>query len=238
MSAISGGDQLTDGRNSGISSIMHSSADITKSVDVIGSPVNMAHLPYMVLRRDTTSYAPYFHSATDSVMGRLGIAEDLELLTFSPLGPYIGKSFVDHWTYEFPRDMSVVNANDYKASASISMHAADIVTNRHTGHVVKGTSDSCGINCAVANVVPPEEVKKGRSPHEIWQEVYPLDRNKLNLGKSDQLSISPTDLGHDDEVAGKGNYVFLIWRHYKGCIQSHDAALISATVTVPPTKKR
>ncbi len=240
--SISGG--LANGRNSSIRTRTHNNSDITKSVDVIGSPFNVAHLGYVTLQRDTTFYYPYFQSDADSVPGRLGFAEDLEVkYTPSPLGPYIGSSFENHWAYEFPRDMDVVNENDYKASLSIALHAADIVTNKSDGHIVYPTHDSCGKNCAVANVISPSEQHdiniRNRSARNntIWQEVYPNNINKVKMGTSDVASTNPYGLGHSEEVAGNGNYVFVIWRHYKGCVQSHGK-LIFATVKVPNTKKR
>lgn len=228
MQAVTG-DDLTDGKNTSLRGEQNNNSEVTKSVDVIGSPTGLLHIPFFMLRLDTTPFMPYFQSALDSVPGRMGIAEDLEPETWNPFGDYIGSSFLHHWAYEFPRSMSVDNNNDYKASVSIALHAADIVTNKNTLHVVRSTSDSCGKNCAVANVV-----QESSDDHEIWEEVYPHDRH-IQLGQSDLTSVTP--LGHNDEKSGHGNYVFVVWRHYKGCIQA-SGHLIYKTVDVPPTDKR
>lgn len=51
----------------------------------------------------------------------------------------------------------------------------------------------------------------------IWQEVYPNNRN-IKPGDADDFGVS-------DEKSGNGNYVFVIWRKYRGCIQ-HEGKLL------------
>ncbi len=119
--------------------------------------------------------------------------------------------------------MLILNGYDFIASVVIALRAADIVTNKNALHIVHSTHDSCGKNCAVANVI--EETGHA---HAIWQEVYPNDR-QIHLGAPN--SATGTPLGQADEQAGHGNYVFVLWRHYRGCVQdsghlwwaSHDA---------------
>ncbi len=224
------GDELTNGHNTSIHGEDHNDSVITKSADVIGAPMNLMHFPFFILRPDTKAFMPYYQSGLDSVPGRMGFAEDLEPYTWSPVGHYVGSSFVNHWAYEFPRDMSVDNNNDYKASVVIGLHAADIVTNNNTLHVVHSTEDSCGDGCAVANVLEEQN-----DDHEIWEEVYPNDRH-IHPGESDLRSVKP--IGHEDEKEGHGNYVFVLWRHYKGCVQSPGGKLLYQTVHVSPTQKR
>lgn len=204
---------------------------ITKYVDVVGNPYALKYFPFLTLRLDTTGMLPYYSSALD-IPGRLGIAEALRVVDDANVFSHIiGQGFTDKWGYEFPRSMTSNTTNDYEASVMAALRAADIVTNNNTLHVVKSTSDSCGTNCSVANVIEETQDK-----NEIWQEVYPVDRH-ITPGKS-SLSILPGHyLGEADEKAGNGNYVFVVWRHYRGCIQ-HSGKFIWASVTVPPTVKR
>ena len=51
------------------------------------------------------------------------------------------------------------------------------------------------------------------------------------------MELDSKYLGEKDDHAGNGNYVFLVWRHYRGCIQN-PGLFITATVDVPPTNKR
>ena len=204
---------------------------ITKYVDVVGNPDPLKYFPFLSLRLDTTSFFPYYSSATDTP-GRLGVAEVLRFTkNINLFDYYIGSGFTNKWGYEFPRSMTSNTTNDYEASIMAALRAADIVTNNNTLHIVKSTGDSCGTNCAVANVIEEQNDK-----HEIWEEVYPIDRH-IQLGQ-DASAIPPAHyLGEADEKAGNGNYVFLVWRHYRGCIQ-HSGKFLWAMVNVPPTVKR
>ena len=223
------GDDLTDGRNASIQSSQQSDSEVTKSVDVIGSPMDVISIPYFILKSDTTMFVPYYQSALDSVPSRIGFAEAIRPETYNPVGHYIGGSFLNHWAYEFPRSMTVDNDNDYKASVSIALHAVDIVTNKNLFHVVNSTDDSCGRNCAVSNVI--EEMNNN---HEIWQEIYP-NNHPIQLGQSDLTSISP--LYQSDITAGHGNYIFVVWRRYRGCVQG-VRTLLWYSVPINPTQKR
>lgn len=204
---------------------------ITKYVDVVGNPDPLKYFPFLSLRLDTTSFFPYYSSAMDT-LGRLGIAEIPRLIeSMNLFGYIIGQGFTKKWGYEFPRTMTSNTTNDYEASVMAALRAADIVTNNNTLHIVKSTHDSCGTNCAVANVI-----EESNDKHEIWEEVYPNDRH-IQLGQ-DSSAIPPGHyLGEVDEKAGNGNYVFLVWRHYRGCIQ-HSGKFLWAMVTVKPTVKR
>ncbi len=223
------GHELGDGNTNETSGSNHFNSLRARSVDVIGNPVTLIKTPLPSLKVDTKPYMPYYQSDIDSVSDRFGIAEAIRPETYNIFGHYIGSSFINHWAYEFPRTMAVDNNNNYKASIVAALHAADIVTNKNTMHVVKSVSDSCGKNCAVANVI--EEQK---DDHEIWEEIYPKDHH-IKLGEDDSLSLH--SIGSSDDQKGNGNYVFVIWRHYRGCVQ-HEGKLIWSSVKVPDTKKR
>ena len=226
------GQTLTNGRTRMKARAMHEDRQIIKSVDVIGSPSNLLHFPFPTLELDTDAFFPYFQSDLDALSDRSGLAEGIRWETYAPVNT-IGPIY-SHWGYEFPRSMTEKTSNDYKAAVMAALHAADIVTNKNSLHVVESTSDSCGKNCAVANVI--EEMDSDEDDddqHEIWQEVFPNDKH-IELGEIDDMV---GDLGADDDAAGNGNYVFVVWRHYKGCKQS-AGHIIYKTVTVPDTEKR
>ena len=202
---------------------------ITKNVDVIGSPTGILRLPFLILPYNTTPLMPYFLSALDAIPGRSGMAEAVRLETFNPLGETVGTLY-DHWAYEFPREMSVDNNNDFKASVSIGLHAADLVTNLSPLHVIHTTDNNCGDHCVVANVLPETS-----ETHEIWQEIYPND-HRIILGESDASSLTP--LHQDDIDAGEGDYLFAVWRHYQGCIPGSGHVIAVVGPAVPSPTKR
>ncbi len=216
------------GHNGSQSGNLHADHIVMKEVDVIGNPQTFYQFPFAKLEVDTEPFMPYYQSSLD--MGdRSGTAELLRPEAVDPFDYYVGPDFYNHWGYEFPRSMTVNIDNDYKASVVLALHAVDIVTNRNVLHTVQSTEDSCGDNCAVANVI--EEMN---DEHAIWQEVYPNDRH-IKLGEDDSTELE--SLGAEDEAAGNGNYVFVIWRHYKGCQQA-PGHIVLKTVSVPDTDKR
>ena len=219
---------METGHNASQSGNLHADHLVMKEADVIGNPETTFQFPFAHLDVDTDAFMPYYQSSLD--MGdRSGTAELWRPESFDPFDYYIGPGFYNHWGYEFPRSMSVNIDNDYKSSIVIALHAADIVTNKNTFHTVQSTEDSCGKSCAVANVI--EEMDE---QHAIWQEVYPNDRH-IQLGEDDSTELD--SLGEEDEAAGNGNYVFVVWRHYKGCQQA-PGKVIYKTVSVSKTKKR
>lgn len=216
---------MANGRESTSSSTIKTNSIHNKTVDVIGNPGALVHFPWIHLRLATTPLMPYYQADLD-ILGRSGIPELIRKDTYNPLSHYIGKSFANHWSYEFPRSMSVNVHNDYKASIIAAMHAADIATNTNTLHVVHDVSDSCGTNCAISSV---EENSKDIE----WEMVYPEDKF-ITPGDSDLKTIK--SLGKKVEKEGHGNYVFVLWRKYNGCVQGDH--FITATENVPPTTRR
>lgn len=182
-----------------------------KIVDVIGFPGTLIKIPLpILLPSDTYPYMPYYQSELD-IFNTLGAAESITrpLRTTSVVTDFIGTP-ANHWGYMFPREMSAIISNDYKASLVFAIRAAHIVTNNNAMHVVKSTSNSCGVNCVVSNAFydPSEEKIK-------WQEIYPNNRH-VKIGESD---TSFESIGNKDFKDGEGNYVFVIWRRYQGCVQ-------------------
>lgn len=192
------------GDDSGQINSMHLNDDRTRVVDVIGSPAAFYHIPYLSHKPETYFGMPYYLSEADAVMDRTEMAE----IAYMALHPQL---LIHHeigsWGHEIPRLMRVTQPSRFRASVVAALYAADIVTNKNGLHVTKSTKNSCGHNCVVSNVIyDPKE------NNAIWQEIYPINRH-----------ITPGDahdLGIEDEKEGNGNYVFVLWRKYRGCIQN------------------
>lgn len=198
-----------EGATSAQSAPVKSRSEQTRIVDVVGAPSNIISIPYVLHNTEPWPLRAYYLSQLDEFSDRYGLTETLYTIAHPGLllGGAIGNTF-NHWGHELPRSMRVNNPYRYRASVVSAMHGADIATNKHYGHVVPSPLDnSCGQNCVISNVVfdPKKE-------NIIWQEVFPNERI-ITPGNSD-------DLGLKDDRKGKGNYVFLVWRKYKGCIQA------------------
>ncbi|WP_131783823.1 TIGR03756 family integrating conjugative element protein [Legionella gresilensis] len=216
------GSDLGFGDDAGQINNMHINDERTRVVDVIGSPAGFYQIPYLSHRAETHYGYPYYISEADAVSDRTEVAEIAYMLTH----PYL---LINHdigslgniWGHEVPRLMRVTQPSRFRASVVAAMHAADIVTNRNSLHVTQSTKNSCGKNCVVANVTFDP-----RQKHVIWQEVYPRNRN-INAANA-------KDFGNADDIAGNGNYVFVVWRKYRGCVQ-HRGKYI-ASLSFPKVK--
>ena len=228
-SRMTTGFDYTTGHNTSNPTMAHYGNIRHKVVDVVGSPFMVLDYP-LKLKANTTAFMPYYQSEYDALQERSGLAEwltrpiDVMAITH-PIG-----NAISHWGYEFPRSMTVDNTNNFKASMVVAIRAADLVTNLNTLHTVVGVSDSCGQNCVVSNVTE----KTSMNGKVRWQMVYPTS-HFVQIGQDD--SILPTPLEQASDLAGNGNYVFVIWRHYEGCIQ-HRGKFLFATREVKPTIKR
>ena len=208
------------GDDAGQVTSMHINDERTRVVDVIGSPAGFYQIPYLSHQPETHFGMPYYLSEADAVMDRSQMGE----IPYMALHPHL---LIHHdigtWGHEIPRLMRVTQPSRYRASVVAALHAVDIVTNKNSPHVTKSTKNSCGHNCVVSNVIydPKED-------NSIWQEIYPVNRN-IKPGDAN-------DFGVEDDKEGNGNYVFVVWRKYRGCIQHHGKlvkALTSPHVSQP-----
>ncbi len=205
------------GEDSGQINAMHLNEGRTRVVHVFGSPPGLYDFPLVSHNSETHFGVPYYSSLADAVMDRTEAAE-IPYMTIKPhllVNHEIGTMF-HTWGPEVPRLMRVTQPNNYRASVVAAMHAVDIVTNHNELHVVKSTKNRCGKNCVVANVIYDPSEK-----NVIWQEVYPKNRNILP-GDPEDFGIKNNI---NEDMKGNGNYVFVVWRKYRGCIQS-DGKLI------------
>lgn len=182
----------------------------SRIVHVIGSPSNLYSLPRITHQPETTFGKLYYSSLADAVSDRTEAGELAYIATHPGLfmTGYIG-TFANHWGYEVPRLMRVTQTSRFRASVVAAMHAADIVTNQPCPHIAQWTSNSCGPNCVVSNVIYDPKHEK-----VIWQEVYPNNRN-ITPGNESEFE-------NTDDAKGNGNYVFVVWRKYRGCIKQNS----------------
>lgn len=187
---------------------LHLNDEHTRIVHVIGSPGDLYKFPGVLHKSETHVGVPYYSSIADSIPDRTEVAEMAYMASHPNLliNHEIG-SMIHTWGPEVPRLMRVTQPYNFRASVVVAMHAVDIVTNKNPLHVVKSTKNSCGKNCVISNVVFDASEK-----NIIWQEVYPKNRN-IKPGDAQ-------DFGIEDDKTGHGNYVFVVWRKYRGCVQT------------------
>lgn len=211
------------GDGSGQLSSQHINEDRTRVVSVIGSPGNVYKIKGLTHRSETSFLKLYYSSIADAVSDRT-TGELLYTLTHPHLliNHEIGTRF-NHWGHELPRLMRVTQPSRFRASVVAAMHAADIVTNNGM-HLKQSTKNKCGPNCVVSNVTFDPKQK-----NVIWQEVYPNNRNIVPGRDGDK--------GELDEVKGNGNYVFVVWRRYTGCVKQHGKLMWGFPQVGKPKKR-
>lgn len=215
------GSPLGFGNDSSIVTPAHLNEGRTRIVTVIGGP-GIYILPGLTHNPETRYFTLHYSSLVDAVMDRSEVAE-LAYMAFHPLlllpGHEIGSS-INYWGFELPRSMHVTQPSPFRASVVAALHAADIVTNSQGLHLSYPTSNSCGPHCVISNVI-----YDGKQENIIWQEVYPLNRNILPGDKNDS--------GVEDNKKGNGNYVFVVWRKYNGCVKQKGHLVTGVHVGEP-----
>jgi integrating conjugative element protein (TIGR03756 family) len=193
----------------------HEQQVIFKEADVIGNPA-LAILPKymgeMLLTSTATPLKPYFQSTLDSALWRGLMPEALLEETASVvLGEihHIGTGFTD-WGSVYPHEGSVIGNNDAKASMVIAARAADLLTNPTSyGHIHQSLDNSGGTHYTAAPITE-------NSNDTLFQLIYPTEKtNCVPLGTNDS---------YDERMLNEqGVYVWIVWRHYQGCMNGNGA---------------
>lgn len=196
-----------------------------KEVDVIGDPALFAffnQLPLAFISSEAIGFKPYYSSLADTKLWRSPI---LDIVTHPQdiiPGVRTEGDLIDQWGSIFPRTGFITQLGDYKAAAVLALRAADIATNSAQSHIYFSLhSGSCGNAC---HVWPSHE---NDFSNVKFQEIYPrADTDaKKRFGVDDSGQLGP--YGQDQYNQSHGNYVFIMWRHYQGCVQSDGKYLWS-----------
>jgi integrating conjugative element protein (TIGR03756 family) len=197
-----------------------------KEVDIIGNPALFfvfRALPFAFISSASTSFLPYYSSLADAYLWHNPSLENILHPQYLIPGVRCEGKLPDYWGNIFPRIGFINQLGGFKASAVLALRAADITTNSWQSHVyVPLHSGSCGHEC---QIWPSHE---NDFNNVKFQEIYPTATitAKKVFGN---LETGINDAGQPDEVKGSGNYVFIMWRHYKGCIQHSGQFLGSVT---------
>ena len=193
-----------------------------KEADVIGNPALAVFDHEIFLPSTATPLFPYFQSMLDTLLWRgLTTASMPEKVMAVPqdIIRRVG-TFPIKWGSVFPIEGTVHASNDAKAAAVIAQRAVNLLTmspmEHMPLHVFKGLDASCGELCDADAFHENDE-------HTQFQCIYPDPKNSCEVfGKT---------LNYGDEGLTKktnGAYVWIVWRHYRGCVQG-DGKYIGST---------
>ena len=189
-----------------------------KEVDVMGDP--MAEevdriFPNMMIPTMASPYQPYYSSLLDSIEWRDPKADLVIALSNPTLYAYT-VGLTDEWGTLYPRNGYVIQPGDFKAAGVNALRASDIATVSGVGHVYTPLpTGSCGEHCTIE---PRVETSINNFSEAKYQEIYPVS----STSASEQFGTIDPPMGttnQDQYVKGGGNYVWVMWRHYSGCIQ-------------------
>lgn len=192
-----------------------------KEVDIVGYPGITAFedlFPNLFIPSVASPLMPYYSSILDTEVWREPLIDNLQYPNNIIPGARIIGDEASPWGSMFPRIGFVNQMGDYKAAAVIALRAADIVTNGEIPHLfnrLKSGDDACGHDCDIypSHENDFEDVK--------FQEIYPVPSTTAEkiFGVNDVTDESP--YGQEQLDKGNGNYVFVMWRRYRGCVQTN-----------------
>ncbi len=181
-------------------------------VDIIGNPVLTILSGYGIfLPSAATPYVPYYSSLLDAYAWRFPAAERVYPGSMIPGLHEVGTLLVNDWGPVYPRNGYVNQPDDVKAAAVNALRASTIITTDTQPHLYQRLSNSCGSHCNADVIVE-------NSPVVQYQLIYPNVENQCVIfGSSTISNLQPWEA--DAPAKGDDRYVWVLWRHYEGCIQ-------------------
>ena len=190
-------------------------------VDIIGNPALLLlnTLPFM-LTSIANPYEPYYSSLLDAYAWRFPALERFYPGSLIPGIHEVGTLILHDWGPVYPRNGYVNQPDDAKAAAVDTLRASTIITSVGAPHVYNPLLNNCGKHCT-ANLVSEN------SPLTQYQMIYPIAEKQCTVfGASDVTSLQPWETAAS--MAGNDRYVWVMWRHYSGCIQDHGATYLGS----------
>lgn len=184
-----------------------------KEADLVGNPALKVFSSFSqyVLPSQASPFTPYYVSLIDSYMWRSPLYEMLMYPHTLIPGVHIVGSLADNWGSVYPRTGIIMQPQDAKAAGVIAQRSADIATRSMQPHIYQSLTNPCGTQCEV------KEAKENDKNTE-WQMIYPTVETTCKVFGENELS-SPKLWGSDNAQKSNGNYAWVLWRHYHGCIE-------------------
>ena len=193
-----------------------------KEADLIGNPAISFFKKYgrWLLPSTATPFTPYYVSLLDAYIWRSPFIEMARYPYNLVPGVHIVGSLVNNWGSVYPRTGFLIQPQDGKAAAVMAQRAASIATQPMQPHIYQplpSGADACGTACETSEA-------KENSEDTLWQMIYPLTETQCKpFGENDLAQKTPW--GSEAYQQGNGNYAWVLWRKYRGCIQGEGKYL-------------
>ncbi|MCP4475328.1 MAG: TIGR03756 family integrating conjugative element protein [Gammaproteobacteria bacterium] len=182
-------------------------------VDIIGNPalLLLASQSQLLLPSTATAYQPYYSSLLDSYAWRFPAAERFYPGSITPGLHDVGMIGLHNWGPVYPRNGYVNQPDDAKAAAVNALRASTIITaEKPQLHIYQRLSNNCGNHC---QAIPVKE----NSQDSQYQMIYPKAETTCTVfGGNDVTTVHPWE--YDAPEKGNQRYLWVLWRHYRGCI--------------------
>ena len=190
-------------------------------VDLIGNPALTLLSGYgLFLQSAAIPFNPYYSSLLDAYAWRYPALERFYPGSLIPGLHDVGEVLLHDWGPVYPRNGYVNQPDDAKAAAVNALRAALIVTKSDQPHVYQPLSDDCGDHCSIEPV-------KENNKNAQFQMIYPkLETTCTVFGQSDLGQLRPWQT--DAATQGHNRYIWLLWRHYHGCIPDPDGKYLGS----------
>ncbi|MCK4870241.1 MAG: TIGR03756 family integrating conjugative element protein [Gammaproteobacteria bacterium] len=186
--------------------------DYFKEVDIIGNPaITLLDHLFLLIPSTANPFVPYYSSMLDAIAWRSPLAEMFYPQSLIPGVDDVGSFPLNVWGNVYPRTGFINQLVDGKAAAVIAERSADIMTKSTQPHIYHKLTSDCGSHCMAYKA-------KENSKNILWQMIYPKNEKKcVVFGANSSRNSKPWE--SDATKKGKGNYAWVMWRHYHGCIQ-------------------
>ena len=190
-------------------------------VDIIGNPALIVLNGINILMPSTAKpFVPYYSSLADAYAWRFPALERFYPGSIIPGLDDVGTIILHDWGSVYPRNGYVNQPDDAKAGAVAAVRASTIITGIGQPHVYMPLSNNCGDHCRAYPI-------KANSADTQFQMIYPKEKNQcIVFGGSDITSLTPWEA--DAAVDGHHRYVWILWRHYHGCIPKPGATYLGS----------
>lgn len=179
-----------------------------KNADVIGHPSGVMYQAASgvgyTCESATQPFYPYFLSTLDTIGWRFGLPELVYPEALVPGLREVGTMASGNmWGNIYPRQGTLVQADDFKSAAVTAQRAADITTRKGQAHVYTPivASERDGY------WPPSDPVTENTDSNHKWQQLYPQQENTCGVFPDREMTTSSSSDG----------YVFALWRPYRCC---------------------
>lgn len=188
-------------------------------VDIIGAPaLAVLNKSPFLLKSSAEPDVPYYSSLLDAQGWRFPGIERFYPGSQIPGIDEIGTFVLHDWGGLYPRNGFVNQPDDAKAGAVDALRAATIITRKNQPHIYKLLPNTCGKHCKIDGV-------KENSKNTQFQMIYPKIENQcVVFGKSDAVSLHSWEI--NAAVKGHDRYIWILWRHYHGCLPDKGAVYL------------